>query len=200
MEFNERLQELRKTKGLTQEELAQALYVSRTAVSKWESGRGYPSIDSLKEISRFFSVTIDELICSEEIIAAAKDDKERSLHKLIALVCSLLDVFVGMLLFIPAFGNGTNSPSAVSLLSLTGIQQWIRYLFFGLIIITVLNGFFGVVISGMDKPVWVRHTIVTGMIITVICSAVFILTKQPYAGIICFSVLIAKGFLMIRKQ
>ena len=200
MEFNERLQELRKTKGLTQEELAQALYVSRTAVSKWESGRGYPSIDSLKEISRFFSVTIDELICSEEIIAAAKDDKERSLHKLIALVCSLLDVFVGMLLFIPAFGNGTNSPSAVSLLSLTGIQQWIRYLFFGLIIITVLNGFFGVVISGMDKPVWVRHTIVTGMIMTVICSAVFILTKQPYAGIICFSVLIAKGFLMIRKQ
>ena len=200
MEFNERLQELRKTKGLTQEELAQALYVSRTAVSKWESGRGYPSIDSLKEISRFFSVTIDELICSEEIIAAAKDDKERSLHKLIALICSLLDVFVGLLFFIPVFGNGTNSPSAVSLLSLTGIQQWIRYLFFGLIIITVLNGFFGVVISGMDKPVWVRHTIVTGMIMTVICSAVFILTKQPYAGIICFSVLIAKGFLMIRKQ
>ena len=200
MEFNEKLQELRKTKGITQEELAQALYVSRTAVSKWESGRGYPSIDSLKEISRFFSVTIDELICPEEIMVAAKDDKERSLHKLIALICSLLDVFVGLLLFIPVFGNGTSSPSAVSLLSLTGIQQWIRYLFFGLIIITVLNGFFGVVISGMDKPVWVRHTIVTGMIMTVICSAVFILTKQPYAGIICFSVLIAKGFLMIRKQ
>ena len=47
MEFHEKLQELRRQKGITQEELAQALYVSRAAVSKWESGRGYPNIDSL---------------------------------------------------------------------------------------------------------------------------------------------------------
>ena len=56
MEFNEKLQELRKQKNLTQEQLAEQLYVSRTAISKWESGRGYPSIDSLKEISRFFAI------------------------------------------------------------------------------------------------------------------------------------------------
>ena len=51
MEFNEKLQQLRKQKGITQEELAVAIYVSRTAISKWESGRGYPSIDSLKALS-----------------------------------------------------------------------------------------------------------------------------------------------------
>ena len=62
MEFNEKLKELRSSRGLTQEELAEALFVSRTAISKWESGRGYPSIDSLREISDFFSVTIDELL------------------------------------------------------------------------------------------------------------------------------------------
>ena len=61
MEFNEKLQQLRKRRDLTQEELADQLYVSRTAVSKWESGRGYPNIDSLKAISKYFSVTIDEL-------------------------------------------------------------------------------------------------------------------------------------------
>lgn len=53
---------MRKNRGLTQEELAQVLYVSRTAISKWESGRGYLSIDSLKEISNYFGVTIDDLL------------------------------------------------------------------------------------------------------------------------------------------
>ena len=60
MEFNEKLQELRKQKGITQEELAEILFVSRTAISKWESGRGYPNIDSLKAIGKFYGVTIDE--------------------------------------------------------------------------------------------------------------------------------------------
>ena len=55
MEFNEKLQELRKQKGLTQEKLAEALYVSRTAISKWESGRGYPNIDSLKQIANIWT-------------------------------------------------------------------------------------------------------------------------------------------------
>ena len=69
MEFNEKLQELRKQKGLTQEELAELLYVSRTAISKWESGRGFPNIESLKAISKFFSVSLDKLLSGEEILA-----------------------------------------------------------------------------------------------------------------------------------
>ena len=48
MEFNEKLQQLRTGKNLTQEQLAEQLYVSRTAISKWESGKGYPNIESLK--------------------------------------------------------------------------------------------------------------------------------------------------------
>ena len=93
MEFNEKLQELRKSRSLTQEELAEALFVSRTAISKWESGRGYPSLDSLKEISRFFSVSIDDLICSEEIISAAEDEKKDCMDKYIFLICDTLDIF-----------------------------------------------------------------------------------------------------------
>lgn len=52
MEFNEKLQQLRTGKNLTQEQLAEQLYVSRTAISKWESGKGYPNIESLKCISK----------------------------------------------------------------------------------------------------------------------------------------------------
>ena len=57
LEFHEKLQELRKSRNLTQEELAEELYVSKTAISKWESGRGYPSIDSLKAIAGFSFLT-----------------------------------------------------------------------------------------------------------------------------------------------
>ena len=77
MEFNEKLQELRKQRGLTQEELAQALYVSRTAISKWESGRGYPNIESLKAIAKFFAITIDELLSGDELLTIAEEDNRQ---------------------------------------------------------------------------------------------------------------------------
>ena len=122
MEFNEKLQELRKKKGLTQEELAEALYVSRTAISKWESGRGYPSIDSLKEIAKYFSVTIDELLSTDEVLTIAeKDNKQKEKH-LRCLVFGLLDISVIMFFFLPFFGQKANGViQEVSLLSLNEI-------------------------------------------------------------------------------
>ena len=74
MELNEKLQELRKQKGFTQEELAEILFVSRTAISKWESSRGYPNIDSLKAIAKFFGVTVDELLSGDELLTIAEED------------------------------------------------------------------------------------------------------------------------------
>ena len=200
MEFHEKLQELRKNKGITQEELAENLYVSRTAISKWESGRGYPSIDSLKAISRYFSVTIDELICPEEIMIAAKEEQENTMRKYGVLICSLLDVFTVVLFAIPIYGNGTDAPSTVQLFLLTGIQKWIVWLFFILLFITVLNGICGAIISGLDKPIWSKHRLITGVSLLVICSAVFIITRQPYAGIFCFAILVIKCVLIYKMR
>ena len=78
MEFHEKLQELRKQRGLTQEELAQRLYVSRTAISKWESGRGYPNIESLKAIAAFFSMTVDALLSSDEVLTLAEKSQRQT--------------------------------------------------------------------------------------------------------------------------
>lgn len=52
MGFAEKLQQLRKQAELTQEELAEKLFVSRTAVSKWETGNGYPNLNSLKDSAK----------------------------------------------------------------------------------------------------------------------------------------------------
>ena len=92
MEFHEKLQELRKNRGLTQEELAEVLYVSRTAISKWESGRGYPSIDSLKAIASFYSVTIDELLSGEKLISIAEKENKSNIRNMCDLLFGMVDV------------------------------------------------------------------------------------------------------------
>ena len=62
MKFHEKLQKLRKEKGLSQEGLAEVLAVSRQAISKWESGQSYPETEKLIALSEIFGVTLDSLI------------------------------------------------------------------------------------------------------------------------------------------
>ena len=193
MEFNEKLQELRKAASLTQEELAEAVFVSRTAVSKWESGRGYPSIDSLKELSRFFHVSIDDLIGPDEIVAAAEDDKRAFARKSAALACGMLDALLALLLFIPVFGSGADGPSAVSLLALSGVRPWVRVVFAVAVGATALCGLCEVAVSRIDRPPWNKTLLAAGAALSVACVAVFIAARQPYAGIVCFALLVAKS-------
>ena len=103
MEFHEKLQELRKSRGLTQEELAADLYVSRAAVSKWESGRGYPGIDSLKEISAYFSVSIDELLSGDRLLNIAEKENKEGIKKLCHMLFSFCDLFALLLIFLPLY-------------------------------------------------------------------------------------------------
>ena len=105
MEFHEKLQELRKRQGMTQEELAATLYVSRTAVSKWESGRGYPNIDSLRAISSFFSVSLDDLLSTDEALTLAENDQKKKESHLCDILFGLLDLSVLLFLFLPLFAQ-----------------------------------------------------------------------------------------------
>lgn len=201
MEFHEKLQKLRSDENLTQEELAQKLYVSRTAISKWESGRGYPSIDSLKAIASYFHVTIDELIGSEEIVTLAEQDKKENNQKLTALICGVLDCLPALLFFLPLFGDGgAEGSSSVTIFAMTGIGTWLKIVSVSVIALTVLNGFCGVVISNFDKPIWNKHRLVTGIALSVIGTVLFIVTRQPYAGIFFFCILIIKGILLIKNK
>lgn len=196
MEFNEKLRELRTSKSLTQEELAEALFVSRTAISKWESGRGYPSLASLMEISKFFSISIDELIATEEAISLAEDEKKEYANQYVTLICHGLDIFLGLLLFLPIFGNGGNDPSSLALYAATNIRLWIKVVVFVLIGLTVLNGVSGMIISRLNKPIWNHHRLATGMALYFIDTVAFILIRQPYPSIICLLVLLIKGLLL----
>ena len=65
MSFGEQLQEVRRRNGLTQEQFAEALQVSRQAVSRWESGRSYPEVDKILYICNRYGVSIGELFAAE---------------------------------------------------------------------------------------------------------------------------------------
>lgn len=70
MEFNNKLYELRKQKGLSQEELANRLNVSRQTVSKWEIGDSTPDMEKLMAISDLFEISLDELVLGKEKISS----------------------------------------------------------------------------------------------------------------------------------
>ena len=78
MKFNEKLLELRKKKGLSQEELGRELNVSRQTISKWESGQSYPDFEKLVLLSDFFELTLDELMKDIDV----QDIKEKNNHSI----------------------------------------------------------------------------------------------------------------------
>ena len=201
MEFNEKLQNLRASEGLTQEELAEKLYVSRTAISKWESGRGYPSIDSLKAIAKYFHITIDELIGGEEMAVLAEQDIKASNKKYTVLICGILDCLTVLLYLLPVFGNGGGGDvSTAALTDITYAAAWLKAVFVSVVALTVLNGFCTVVISSFDKPVWNKHRVITGAVLSVLCTSLFIMGRQPYAAAYCLCLLVIKAVLLYKTK
>jgi transcriptional regulator with XRE-family HTH domain len=196
MEFHEKLQELRKQKGLTQEELAAALYVSRTAVSKWESGRGYPNIDSLKAIARFFSVTIDALLSGEEVLTIAEEDRKEKDTRTRNVVFGLLDCSSAMFFVLPFFGQKSGEMiQAVSLLSLSGISPWLRAAYFTVVIGMTVWGL--LMLGNCPLPRRMRHTLSLGF--SAVGALLFIISLQPYAAALLFIFLVIKVLMLGKK-
>ena len=201
MEFHEKLQELRKRKGLTQEELAEALYVSRTAISKWESGRGYPNIDSLKAIAKFFSVTIDALLSGEEVLTIAEEDQKQKESLLRDMVFGLLDLSAAIVFFVPFFGQKADGyVQAVSLLFLTEVAPYLKAAYFVMTIGMVAFGISTLVLQNYRGAFWVRSKSILSLLINTATALLFIISAQPYAAVFVFAFLVIKVAMMIKKQ
>ena len=199
MEFNKKLQNLRKQKNLTQEELAEALYVSRTAISKWESGRGYPSIDSLKEIARFFSVTIDELLSTDEVLNIAEEDNKQKEKNFRCLVFGLLDISILIFFFLPLFGQKEMGIiREVSLLSLNGIALYLKNVYYGVVIAIIIYGIMVLAFQNCQKRFWVQNREKISLTLNAIAILTFIISSQPYAATILFVFMTIKT-LMLKK-
>lgn len=196
MEFGKKLQELRNRQGLTQEQLAQRIFVSRTAVSKWESGRGTPSIDSLKRISELFSVTIDELLSSEELLTFTEGKQKRFCD----LVFGLLDISVLMFFFLPLFAQKAGGKvMAVSLLAVDSTLPCLKMLYFVCVGLIVLIGVLTLALQDFKNAVWVKTQRAVSLALSVFTVFLFTLGLHPYAASLLFALSVIKVLLLIKK-
>ena len=194
MEFHEKLQELRKQKGLTQEELAKILFVSRAAVSKWESGRGFPNLESLKALSKFYGVTIDALLSGEEALSLAEAEHREKESRLRAVLAGLLDLSAAMLLFMPFFGQEIQGQlRAVSLPALTEASIYLRMAYYAVVAAMILSG---LLLLALPKA---RKHYVVSMGLHVAAVLLFTVSRQPYAAVYAFGCLMVKG-VICQKQ
>ena len=199
MEFHEKLQELRKNRGLTQEELAEVLYVSRTAISKWESGRGYPSIDSLKEISSYFSVTIDELLSSEKLLSIAERENKTNLRNMCDLLFGLLDVFAFVLLVLPLYPNMVDGfVYSVNLFAYTQTTLLNRSLYWIMFVFLVVVGIIKLILTKLGMQRYNKIATRVSISISTLSVLLLAITRESYAVAVVFLLLVMKGILLLK--
>lgn len=80
--FAEQLKNFQKEKNISQEELAQQLFVSRQAISKWENGDTTPDLDNLVKLSEILKVSLDELVKGKKSVSAKEEEEDGNLHLL----------------------------------------------------------------------------------------------------------------------
>ena len=182
---------------ITQEELAEELYVSRTAISKWESGRGYPSIDSLKAIAGFFSISIDELLSADALVSIAEKENRSNIQRICDVLFGTVDLTGILLALLPLYSRQMdNSVIAVNLWEFKPANGWICIICWLLIVVFVLLGIVKIVLNYMhiDK----RKDIITISSVLISMTAVlyFSMIRETYCVVIVFLQLMIKGGLL----
>lgn len=103
--FSEKLKSLRNEKGLTQEDVAKGIFVSRSVIAKYETGRAYPNKENLEKLALFFDVRIEDLIESQDTTLEFAESK--SISEKVNFVCLVavasISLFIAIFVFVPAF-------------------------------------------------------------------------------------------------
>ena len=199
VEFHEKLQELRKSRGLTQEELAEALFVSRTAISKWESGRGYPSIDSLKEISKFFSVTIDDLLSGEKLISIAEKENKSNIQNICDMLFGIVDILSIILVILPLYPNPKDGYIySVNLFVYTETTTFNLWVYWILYISLIGIGAVKVILNQMKMEKGRKVITETSIGLSIVTVFFLAMMREAYAISVAFILLLIKGLLVFK--
>ena len=198
MEFSEKLQELRRSKGLTQEELADDLFVSRAAVTKWESGRGYPNIESLKDISKYFAISMDDLLSSEKLILIAENENKTNIKRLYDKLLSFVDLLYLLLIALPIYPKTIGDyVYSVNLWNYGETSKLNLTIYWVLFLCLVLLGVVKLVVKCSDTKAKSALDIIS-FALGVTTVFYLSLAREPYAAAICVMILFVKALLQFK--
>ena len=205
MDFGEKLKALRTERGLTQEQLAARLYVSRTAVSKWETGGGSPNLDSLQAVARLFDVSVDDLLSADDLIVLARDERRSTARSSGMLSFGLLDVLAVVFAFIPLYGVDDGSFVRMANLADYGASVDFGASFAVMAAAVVSLMFVGaveIVLAAAGSRRAARIVALVAFAVQALAVVLFASTMQPYATTLMFALLLAKvvvGYRILRS-
>lgn len=215
MDFGENLKKARESKGLTQQHLADKLYVTRQAVSRWEGGSRYPDLLTTKCIASILDVSIDSLVSNDEMQeftqrqSVAQNTKwERLLLVLYSIICAFSFVVlcaraVNLIAFIGNDGFNVLDGNII----ISALFPIIMYFAIGLISLVALvktakqsayprvTGIIGIVLYGVIGTESILRVIVNSSLIENV-----LLNIAPFALVIAFAAVIGLYFIGNRKK
>ena len=190
MELSKKIKQIRNDNKLTQEQFAEKMLVSRTAVSKWENGTCYPSIDSLKYMSKIFNVSLDKLLSSEEILEIANIENQSNISKYNSLLFCLLDIVRIIFVFLPLYSYKTNDfIYSVSLFNSNDLSTTLKIVFILIFIIFLVLGIIELIFNFKGNNRLINKI---SMFLDIISIFVLLFTKQPYVIALMFIIFIIK--------
>ncbi len=197
MELSEKIQKIRKEQGLTQEQFANQLFVSRTAVSKWETGRGTPSIESFKLISNLYGISLDELLQPEEAIAVAENQNKENLNRFAYCIDGIFNIAALLGLLLPLYKVELNHTFySVPLYQFKG---WLAVFYWALPMLMTIFGISQIIINNRDCQTLKKAISGIGLFLNVCSVLLLILSAQPYPAVMFFVLLLLKNSVRLIK-
>ena len=201
METKNIILKLRTEKGMSQDELADKIMVTRQAVSRWENGRGYPSIDSLKEISSFFSVTIDELLSGEKLLSIAEKENKTNMQNLCNILMGAIDLFHFLLIVLPLYPKSMKEYIAsVNLFGYTETSAFNRIVYWVLFFLLMLIGTAEIIVTQLKIEKVYKMVIVFSMLLGIAAVLFLALTGETYTTALAFLLLVLKAGLYMKGR
>ena len=198
MELSEKIQKLRKEYNLTQEQLAEQLFVSRTAISKWETGRGTPNMESLKRIADLFHITLDQLLSTEEVVVIAEQENKDNMNRFASYMDGIINLAALLGLLLPLYKAGENGVfHCVPLYQLGG---WQGIVFWIAPVIMAICGIAQMVLIGSENAKLNTAASMVGIAAHIGAIILLILCGHPYPAVLFFFLFAMKGILLLKKR